>query len=351
MPPRVTIVDVAARAGVAISSVSSALNNRPGVSDDTRKRILEAAEDLGFVPSLRGRSLSAKRAFAVGLVVHRDPYVLESDPFFGSFIGGIETVLDPRGYALILQMGSERVETLDRYRSLAANRRVDGVFLNELGVDDPRIPLVQELGLPAVGVNAGPAFPLPAVRQDHGRGIAELVDHFVTLGHRRFAHVSGPHEFIHGHQRRRAWGDALAAAGMEPGVVVEGDFTYEGGVSAADRVFGGGSREARPVHPTAVFCSNDLSAIGFMARASELGFRVPEDVSVAGYDGIELGTYVRPALTTIRTNPRLIGREAARMLLDAIDACPEGTRRIPDVDVDPAHLLVRSSTGPAPLQD
>jgi DNA-binding LacI/PurR family transcriptional regulator len=108
MTHRVTIVDVAARAGVAISSVSSALNDRPGVSESTRRRILTAAKDLGFVPSIRARSLSAKRAFAVGLVVQRDPDVLESDPFFGSFIGGVESVLGSRGYALVLQMGAGR---------------------------------------------------------------------------------------------------------------------------------------------------------------------------------------------------------------------------------------------------
>jgi DNA-binding LacI/PurR family transcriptional regulator len=337
---RVTIIDVAARAGVAISSVSSALNNRPGVSEDTRKRIVQAAQELGFVPSLRGRSLSAKRAFAVGLVVHRDPYVLESDPFFGSFIGGIETVLDPRDYALILQMGSEPVETLDRYRSLAANRRVDGVFLSELGVDDPRVPLVRELGLPAIGVNAEPDFPLPSVRQGHVEGIRELVAHFAALGHRRMALVTGPHEFIHAGQRRRAWSEALESLGLPAGEIVEGDFTYDGGVIAADRLLAGRPPADRP---TAVMCSNDLSAIGLMARAGELDVRVPEDLSVAGFDGIQLGTYVRPTLTTIATTPRLLGAEAARMLLSAVDGV-----EVADVDIEPARLVVRGSTGPAP---
>ncbi|HEY0259334.1 MAG TPA: LacI family DNA-binding transcriptional regulator [Lacisediminihabitans sp.] len=340
MNNRVTIVDVAARAGVAISSVSSALNDRPGVSEETRRRIVQAAHDLGFVPSLRGRSLSAKRAFSVGLVVHRDPYVLESDPFFGSFIGGIETVLGPRGYALILQMGSEPGDALDRYRTLAANRRVDGVFLSELGVDDQRVPLVQELGLPAVGVNPEPGFPLPAVRQSHVDGIRALVDHLVGLGHRRLALVTGPREFIHSGQRRRAWTDALEDAGLASAEVVEGDFTYDSGVAAASRLLAERDPGQRP---TAVMCSNDLSAIGFMARAGELGVRVPEELSVAGFDGIQLGTYVRPTLTTIATQPRLLGAEAARLLLQVI-----GGEAVVDVDVDPARLVVRRSTAIAP---
>ena len=337
MTDRVTIVEVAARAGVAISSVSSALNDRPGVSEQTRARIKQAASDLGFVPSVRGRSLSAKRAFTVGLVVHRDPFVLESDPFFGSFIGGLESVLDPRGYALILQMGSAADETVDRYRRLAAGRRVDGVFLNELVVDDPRVALVQQLGLPAVGVNPAPGFPLPAVHQDVSAGVHELVAHLVSLGHRRFAHVAGPSRFVHAVHRVEAWREALVAAGCDPGVLVEADFTYEGGRRAAAELLGGdGDR------PTAVFCANDLAAIGFMAEADARGVRVPDDVSVAGFDGIELGSYVRPGLTTLTTAPRLIGAEAARLLLSAVEG-----ETVTDAEIQPARLLVRASTGPA----
>jgi DNA-binding LacI/PurR family transcriptional regulator len=346
---RVTIVEVAARAGVAISSVSSALNGRPGVSEQTRARIRQAADDLGFVPSVRGRSLSAKRAFTVGLVVHRDPFVLESDPFFGAFIGGLESVLDPRGYALILQMGSAADEPLDRYRRLAAGRRVDGVFLNELTVDDPRVDLVRELDLPAVGVNPAGGFPLPAVRQDDSAGIGELVEHLVSLGHRRFAHVAGPDRFVHSRRRGAAWHDALVAAGRDPGVVVEADFTYDGGARAASQLFGpdasgasgtpGGPGDDRP---TAVFCANDLAAIGFMTEVDRLGLRVPGDVSVAGFDGIELGSYVRPGLTTLTTAPRLIGAEAARLLLSAVDG-----EAVTDAEIGPARLLVRASTGPA----
>jgi DNA-binding LacI/PurR family transcriptional regulator len=372
---RVTIVEVAARAGVAISSVSSALNDRPGVSEQTRARIKQAASDLGFVPSVRGRSLSAKRAFTVGLVVHRDPFVLESDPFFGSFIGGLESVLDPRGYALILQMGSAADETLDRYRRLAAGRRVDGVFLNELVVDDPRVALVQQLGLPAVGVNPAPGFPLPAVHQDVSAGVHELVAHLVSLGHRRFAHVAGPSRFVHAVHRVEAWREALVAAGCDPGVLVEADFTYEGGRRAAAELLGGaaadgggagggrgggrgGDGDGDGDRPTAVFCANDLAAIGFMAEADARGVRVPEDISVAGFDGIELGTYVRPALTTLTTAPRLLGAEAARLLLAAVEtpdavpaASPGDGSAVPAVaqaDIEPARLLVRASTGPAP---
>jgi DNA-binding LacI/PurR family transcriptional regulator len=335
---RATIVDVAARAGVAISSVSSALNDRPGVSESTRKRILDAADELGFVPSLRGRSLSSKRAFAVGFAVQRDPDVLESDPFFASFIGGVESVLGSRGYALVLQMGTGTEETLERYRSLAAGRRVDGVFLSEIEIDDPRIPLLQKMQIPAVGINADRAgFPFPSVRQDHLAGIERLIRYLVDLGHTKIAHVSGPRQYIHSQQRENAWRESLVSTGIEPGRVIVGDFTYEGGQRAADELLVGGDT------PTAVLCANDLTAVGFIARAIDLGFSVPRDVSVMGYDGIPLGEYVRPTLTTLRTSPRLIGAEAASLLLDQIEGLS-----VSDVDIAPVSLVVRESTGPAP---
>ncbi|MHA4816120.1 LacI family DNA-binding transcriptional regulator [Streptomyces aculeolatus] len=341
MNKRVTIVEVAERAGVAVSSASNALNGNPGVSEATRSRVRAAADALGYVPSLRGKSLQAKRAFCVGLVVERDVAVLEADPFFGAFISGIERELAPREYALVLQVSGSAEESRRRYEQLAADRRVDGVFLNELRVDDPRIALLRELGLPAVGVNAArEGFPFPFVRQDGAAGVSDLVFHLASLGHRRIAHVSGPAEFLHARERVDAWRSALLRSGLEVGPLCEGDFTYDGGRVAADELLG----LQRP--PTAVVCANDLTAIGLMNRVQELGVRVPDELSVAGYDGIRFGDYVRPALTTVQTAPSHLGQEAARLLLDAIEGEVGADERF----VENASLVIRASTGPAPAR-
>jgi len=332
---RVTIVDVANKAGVAISSVSSALNGRPGVSDVTRERIIRIAAELGFVPSLRGKSLSGRRAFTVGLVLHRDPDVLELDPFFGGFIGGIEDAIDPAGYALVLQISAESDRVLQRYDKLAADRRVDGVFITDLEVDDPRIQLVQRLGLPAVAINPGIDFPIPAVREDPEAGIRATLRHLVGLGHRRIAYVSGRADMTHSVQREQAWRSGLLELGLAPGPVVPGDFTYLGGASAASTLL------ALAEPPTAVMCANDLSAIGLIAQAQHLGVDVPGQLSVAGFDDIRLGTYVRPSVTTVHTSPRLLGRESGRMLVELIEEGSVADVRIPD-----AELIVRDSTGP-----
>ncbi|HEY4266643.1 MAG TPA: LacI family DNA-binding transcriptional regulator [Galbitalea sp.] len=338
MSGRITIVDVARKAEVSISSVSSALNGGGEVSESTRKRILAAAKELGWVPSLRGRSLSGKRTFAVGLVVQRQPEVLSSDPFFAAFISGIEAVLEPRGQALVLQMATDAAASTERYRRLSAEHRVDGVFLDEIRVNDPRIALLQELGTPTVAVNSEESgSPFPSVRQSYRQGITEVVEHLVRLGHRRIAHVTGAMDFIHSHQRLDAWRAALAATGIEPGPVFEGDFTLSAGTAAADALL----TPDRDV--TAIVCANDLMAIGLMARAADLGVRVPRDVSVTGYDGNDMGTYLRPSLTTVMTSPSAIGRSAATMLLDAIDGNP-----VEDVAIDPARLVVRQSTAAPP---
>lgn len=334
---RVTIVDVANKAGVAISSVSSALNGRPGVSDVTRDRIVRIAAELGFVPSLRGKSLSGRRAYTVGLVLHRDPDVLELDPFFGGFIGGIEDAIDPRGYALVLQITAESDQVLQRYEKFAADRRVDGVLVNDLEIDDPRIALIEKLGLPAVAINPGVDFPIPAVRQDPDAGIRATVEHLVERGHRRVAYVGGRQDMIHSAQREGAWLTAMREFGLTPGPVVPGDFTYLAGASAASALL----ELAEP--PTAVVCANDLSAIGLIAQAQHLGVDVPGELSVAGFDDIRLGTYVRPSLTTVHTSPRELGRESGRMLIDLI---ADGA--VDDVRISDAAFIARDSTGPAP---
>ncbi|MEO7449156.1 MAG: LacI family DNA-binding transcriptional regulator, partial [Humibacillus sp.] len=147
---RPTISDVATAAGVSKGAVSFALNGRDGVSAETRERILEAAKSLGWRPSARARALSTSRAMAVGLVIARPPETLSADPFFSVFIAGVETVLSTRGQSLVLQVVPPTLREADAYRRLADEGRVDGVFLTDLIVDDPRPALLRELGLPAV---------------------------------------------------------------------------------------------------------------------------------------------------------------------------------------------------------
>lgn len=336
---RPTINDVATAAGVSKGAVSFALNGRPGISADTRRRILEAAEGLGWSPSSRARALAVSRSLAVGLVVARPPEILRADAFFPSFIAGLETVLSTRGHALLLQV-AER-DDLAAYRRLVQEGRVDGVFVTDLQDGDERPALLEELGLPAVliGPHLGeqPGAVQSALGVDDAPGIRAAVQHLVELGHTRIAHVSGPMHMVHGRSRHAAWRQALGDAGLPEGPCVEADFSAESGARAMAELLDLADR------PTAVVFANDLMAMAGLSLAISRGVAVPGDLSVTGFDDVEISAHLQPALTSVHTDVVAWGAAAATRLLQLIDA-EEPT----PADLPEARLVVRSSTGTAP---
>ena len=338
---RPTISDVARSAGVSKGAVSFALNDRPGVAPETRDRILAAAAELGWTPSHRARALAASRSLAVGLVVRRPPETLGADPFFPSFIAGIESTLSPLGQALLLQVVPDRDRELDGYRKLAADGRVDGVFLTDLRVDDPRPDLLAALGLPAVWI--GPFCTdesRPCVAVDDRPGIVAAVTHLVDLGHQVIAHVAGPDEFVHGVSRREAWAGALHAAGLAEGPCVRSDFSAQGGADATKALLD------LPVPPTAIVYANDLMAIAGSAVAAGRGIDVPGDLSITGFDDAEVTAHVRPPITTVRTDAFAWGRAAAVRLTSLIAG-----NDAPKITLPRPLLVIRDSTAvPRPIR-
>ncbi len=312
---RPTINDVARAAGVSKGAVSFAFNNRPGIAPETRERILETARQLGWSPSSRARALSVSRAFAVGLVMTRPPETLRADPFFPSFIAGVETELSEHGYALLLQVVPEHESEHQSYRRLAEGGRVDGVFVTDLYVDDPRPALLAELGLPAVivGPALGEAF-WPAVGVDDAPGVAAAVEHLIGLGHTRIAHVAGPAE--HGPR-------PVAPAGLgghPPRRRAAGRTVRRDRLLGRGRVRGhAAAARPRPTPPTAIVYANDLMAIAGLAVAVARGLTVPTDLSVVGYEDTELAAHLQPPLTTVSTDVIGWGRAAAKRLLELVD--------------------------------
>lgn len=336
MSKRPTISDVAARAGVSRASVSFALNNRPGIAEETRQRILAVAQELGWRPSRQAQALSLGRAGAIGLVLCREPEDMGADPFFPAFIAGVESVLGVRGDGLVLHI-TEAAREADIYRQLATDRRVDGVLLTDLRVDDPRPGLLAELALPAVAVGRCEWPGLPTVELDDRPAIVEAVRTLAALGHRRIAHVAGPQEFQHALRRRQAWQETLRELGLPEGPLCEGGFTAEGGARATRELL------ALPEPPTAVVYANDLSATAGLSVAVELGVDVPGQLSVVGYDDTPLSRYLHPPLASARADAYGWGAAAARSL-DRLLA--EGSTQ--DVVLPPADFLPRGSVGPAP---
>ncbi|MEN0084838.1 MAG: LacI family DNA-binding transcriptional regulator [Leifsonia sp.] len=332
-PASVTINDVARAAGVSKSLVSLTLNERPGVKEETRERILQVARELGWTPHPGARGLSLRRAYALGLVLRRSPRTIEVDPFFASFIAGVETVLAERGNVLVLTVVPDRAAEERAYERLAADKRVDGFLLTDLLADDERIPLLERLGSFAVSLGEPlGGSPFPAVTRDYDAGIDELVQHLVGLGHRRIAHVSGDERMLHGRRRRERFETAARAAGIDP-LVVPTDFSPEQGAEATKTLL---DREDRP---TAIVYGNDPMAIAGMGVAHERGLDLPADLSITGLDGSQIGSFVYPSLTTLDNDPAGFGLAAATALLRLVEDGEAG-----DVALPPARLVVRAST-------
>ncbi|MFD0024873.1 LacI family DNA-binding transcriptional regulator [Streptomyces sp. NPDC058382] len=336
MARKPTIADVAQRAGVSRSTVSFALNDRPGIARETKERILAIAAELGWTPSRPARALSLGKAGAFGLVLTRDPEQIGADLFFPAFIAGVEVVLGERGDGLMVHVTTpEREQAV--YERLAADRQVDGVLITDLRHEDPRPALMHRLALPAVVVGRQEwAEGLSSVGLDDEPAYVEAVRRLAGLGHRRIAHVEGPQEFRHAQRRRAAWETTLRTLGLPAGPVLPGGFTAEGGARATRRLL------ALDEPPTAIVYGNDLAATAGLSVAQELGVPVPGRLSVVGYDDTPLTRYTHPPLASARADARGWGEAAARAL-DGVLA-GEGAAH---VELPPAEFIPRTSVGPA----
>ena len=335
MEKPVTIGDVATAAGVSKSLVSFVLNNRPGVAPETRARVQRVAEEIGWRPNPVARGLSTGRAFALGLIVRRDPRIIEADPFFAAFIAGVEIVLSRRNQVLVLSAVGDQAAEETAYRTLTSDNRVDGFLITDLLDEDPRIELVAGLGKAAVTLGRpGQPSAFPVITRDYTRGIEDLVHHLAELGHSRIAHVAGDQAMQHGRDRQDRYSTAMESYGFEPQSRVT-DFSAAQGAAATENLLDG------PTPPTAIIYGNDPMAIAGMSVAHARGMRLPGDLSIAGMDGAEMGKYVYPALTTLNNDPAEWGVAAAGALLDLIE---NGTAD--DVVLPGARLIVRESTSP-----
>lgn len=335
---RPTIADVARHAGVSKSLVSFVFNDRPGVAPETQSRILAAAQELGWRPRPSARSLSTRRSLALGLVLRRDPRVILADAFFPGFISGIEAVLAGVGQVLVLSMVADPESEERSYRALADDQRVDGVFVSDLRRHDSRLPLLTELGLPAVTLGRpDTASIFPSIDLDDQPGVRDTVTHLRELGHRDIAYVAGDTSMLHGVRRRSCFQAAMGTPGLAADLIEDTDFSPDAAARATQRLLDHVPR------PTAIMYASDSMALAGLGVIHARGLRVPEDVSLAGFDGTELTCYVFPTLTTVVSDPVAWGRAAASTLLAFI-----ADGHAPDVHLPAAALRIGQSTAPPP---
>ncbi|MEE1801280.1 MULTISPECIES: LacI family DNA-binding transcriptional regulator [unclassified Streptomyces] len=337
---RPTMADIADRAGVTKAAVSFALNDRPGVSEPTRRRIRAIAQELGWQPNSAARALSGGTAGAFGLVIDRPAHTLGLEPFFMQLISGIQAELIADATPLVFTMAEDRTTEIALYRSWSARRRVDGVFLVDLKVDDARVPVLEELGLPTVVIGAPVGTRrLPAVWSDDAAAVTTVVRHLAGLGHRRLARVGGPAPLRHTAIRTAAFDAAVLDLGLT-GRTVEADYSGEGGAAATRALLGAD----RP--PTAILYDNDVMAVSGLTAAHSLGVRVPADLSLVAWDDSALCELVDPPLTALSRDIVAHGARAARMLREVA-----GGLAVRDLQDPAPRLTVRGSVGPPPATD
>lgn len=332
---RVTITDIARLAGVSPGAVSFALNGRPGVSAQTRERILAIAAEHEWLPSSTARALTGARAGVIGFAVNRPARTLGAEAFFTDLIAGMQSALAVAHIALQTVLVSSIEDEIATYRRWRSAHQVDGVIVIDPRDDDPRMRALRDLGLPAIVIGSvASAEDAPATLLVDDRQVAAAVfGHLTELGHRSIAYVSGPAEFQH--TRIRA--GALAEAGVDPRVIAT-DSTPAAASDALSSLL----EDVDP--PTAVVFDNDVMAIAGLRAAQQRGLAVPQQLSLISFDDSVVAALVQPSLTTATRDTFGLGADAAAFLLAQIDSgevLPDRTAAVP-------QLTVRDSTA-APL--
>jgi DNA-binding LacI/PurR family transcriptional regulator len=333
MPAPVSIKDIARLAHVSHSTVSRALRDSALVNPQTRELIHELANRHGYRPSLVGRSLVTRQTMTIGCAV-----TSISDPFAGPVVNGIEDIANQHGYSVLLANSSaDPARELQAVRSFQ-ERRVDGVLVAVSRVGALYAPQLAELQIPIVLINNQSAGEyLYSVAIENVTESRRLVHHLISLGHKRVGYIGDKLGFHSDVERLAGYRSALEEAGIEfdPGYVVHGDSHPEGGLTAMNKLL-----EVSP-RPTAVFCYNDLTALGAYGALAAKGLSIPDDISIVGFDDLFFSRYLRPALTTIRQPMLEMGRLAMSMLLDLLS----GKSADRNLKVY-GELMVRGSSAP-----
>jgi LacI family transcriptional regulator len=337
---RATIRDVAALAAVSHQTVSRVINGQTSVAEPTRQRVLDAIEQLGYVPSPMARGLISNRTHTVGMVTAD-----VSDGFFARAVAGAEIEARRRNYYLIVGSVEETPDDEEGtgYLRLMLERRVEGLILARPGVAfaGEHLQGAANAGIPLVSIGSTELPGFTSVDVDNRRGGFDATRHLLELGHRSIATIVGPRDWPSADARLAGYRDALRDAGVvanEQLVERCADWGVESGHAATDRLLASGERF------TAIFAHSDLIALGAIRRLREAGSGVPGDVSIVGYDDVPIAAYLDPPLTTVHQPMREVGEFAAGLILDHIT----GVEREPGPHLLPARLVVRQSTAAPP---
>ena len=331
-----TMKDVALKAKVSTATVSRALMNPDKVSQATRNRVEKAAREVGYLPQPMGRNVKRNESRTILVIV---PDIC--DPFFSEIIRGIEVTAANHGYLVLIGDCAHQNQQEKTFIDLIITKQIDGMLL--LGSRLPFDASIEEQRNlpPMVMANEfAPELELPTVHIDNLTAAFDSVNYLYEQGHNRIGCIAGPEEMPLCHYRLQGYVQALRRCGImvDPQYIARGDFTFEAGSKAMQQLLD------LPQPPTAVFCHSDVMALGALSQAKRQGLKVPEDLSIIGFDNIDLTQFCDPPLTTIAQPRYEIGREAMLLLLDQMQGQHVGSgSRLMDCE-----LIIRGSTRALP---
>jgi LacI family transcriptional regulator len=323
---------VAQLANVSIATVSRTINHNPSVNPKMAKRVWEVIRELNYFPNTQARALVSGRSRLLGLIVSEI-----TNPFFPELIQGFEDVAVEHGYEILIGSTNYDPERMKGCIRRMVERKAEGVAVMTFGIEEPQLDQLADRKIPLVFVDVGPDRPgISLLRVDYHYGIRQGVQHLAALGHRDIAFVTGPLRLHSAHSRLSAFQRAVSECGIaiNPKWIVEGDHTMEGGIAAAEKLLAGVQL------PTAVMCSNDVTAIGVLHKAYRAGLRVPDDLSIIGFDNIHMTQMTIPPLTTIQMSCFDLARGAVMALRAHVEQTPAPKR---DYPIE-THLVVRETT-------
>lgn len=332
--PSASIRDVAQRAGVSIATVSRTVNGISTVAPELAERVWAAIREVGYVPNTQARALVSGRSRLLGLIVSEI-----TNPFFPELVQEFENLAVEQGYEVFIgstNYDPARTEMLVRRMQ---QRSVDGVAIMTFGIEQELIQKLVDRAFPMVFVDSGPDMPnIRVLKVDYGEGIREAVQHLAALGHRQIAFISGPLHMRSAVARRDGFLKSMSELGLTvPSEhIVEGTHTMEGGIKATESLL------QLPEMPTAILCSNDMTAIGVLHGLHRTTHAVPDDVSVIGFDDIHLTQFVLPPLTTVQMSCKHLASAAIQALRAGIE--PDQPQSQQTEWQIPTRLVVRQST-------
>jgi len=332
----ITIKDVAKQAGVSHSTVSRALHGSPLISNETVERIRQIANEMGYSPSAAARSLKTNRSHALGVIVSTI-----DDPFFSEILQGIEEIAQEHGYSMLMAASQRDPKREQAIVQDMRERHVDGLIICSASFRAKQRRKLLEYGIPIVLVNDQAAEEYRySIYHDDADGSRQVTRHLIELGHQRIAYLGNSLSGRTTLDRLTGFRSEMEAAGL----AVPAEYIYEvpggnpeNGIAAIEHFL------ALPERPTAIFCFNDMLAIGVLNGLHSVGLHVPEDISIVGFDNIVFSAYTNPPLTTLDQPKRHIGAEAARLILGLLDNEETFEQQIQKLK---GRLLVRQSTSP-----